>query len=185
MNGEKGSKFGPKPDELREILKLFSPHPVNSDMSKRLKESWLILLGLTGLVNTSPAQIGWTLERCDQHYGKPVSEPNKNIDPGVTQYHFVSGKLDLYVRISTKTHLATAVYYSKVDRGPFSMAEIKQLLRENGPDLNWSTYQEEHPARPDDKSWIGQKGDETDLQATYSHLEEGEGYILNIFVVGS
>jgi hypothetical protein len=141
----------------------------------------LVLMALLGLNVQSEAQIGRTLEQCEQQYGQPVSAPNKNIDPAVIQYHFVSGKLDISVRISASTHLATTVYYSKVSHGAFSTAEIRQLLHENGPDLNWSAYQDAHPARSDDKSWIGQKGGKTTFNATYAHLEEGEGYVLNIY----
>jgi hypothetical protein len=141
----------------------------------------LALMASVVLSGQSEAQIGRTLEQCEQHYGKPVSAPNRNIDPGVIQYHFVSGKLDVSVRISTNTHTATAVYYSKLDHGPFSGAEIKQLLNENGPELNWSVDQDTHPARSDDKSWIGQKGGKAVLNAMYAHLEEGEGYVLNIY----
>jgi hypothetical protein len=146
-----------------------------------MKKIVLALTALVALGVQSEAQIGRTLERCEQQYGKPVSAPNRNIDPGVIQYHFVSGKLDVSVRISTDTHLATTVYYSKLDHGPFSGTEIKQLLNENGPELNWSAYQDAHPARSDDKSWIGQKGGKAVLNAMYAHLEEGEGYVLNIY----
>jgi hypothetical protein len=146
-----------------------------------MKQIVLVLTALVALGGQSEAQIGRTLEQCEQQYGKPVSAPNRNIDPGVIQYHFVSGKLDVSVRISTNTHTATAVYYSKLDHGPFSGAEIKQLLNENGPELNWSVDQDAHPARSDDKSWIGQKGGKAVLNAMYAHLEEGEGYVLNIY----
>ena len=146
-----------------------------------MKQIVLVLTALVALGGQSEAQIGRTLEQCEQRYGKPVSAPNRNIDPGVIQYHFVSGKLDASVRISTNTHTATAVYYSKLDHGPFSGAEIKQLLHENGPELNWSVDQDAHPARSDDKSWVGQKDGKAVLNAMYAHLEEGEGYVLNIY----
>jgi hypothetical protein len=148
-----------------------------------LMKKWcLALLALVVLTGQSHAQIGSTLEKCEQHYGKPVSEPNKNIDPGVIQYHFVSGKLDLYVRISTKTHLATVVYYSKVDRGPFSNAEIMRLLQENGEGLKWLPQHAEQPASADEKDWIGQQNGKTVLTASYRLMEEGEGYVLNVWV---
>jgi hypothetical protein len=145
-----------------------------------MKKSCLGLAVLVLLMGQTYAQIGSTLEKCEQHYGKPVSEPNKNIDPDEVQYHFVSGKLDLYVRISTKTHLATAVYYSKVDRGPFSNADLMRLLQENGEGLNWLPHQTTQPASADEKDWIGQKNGKTVLTASYRLMEEGEGYVLNI-----
>jgi hypothetical protein len=150
--------------------------------SELMKKSCLALAALVVLTGQSDAQIGATLEKCEQHYGKPVSEPNKNIDPGVIQYHFVSGQLDLYIRISTKTHLATAVYYSKIDRGPFSNADLMRLLQENGEGLNWLAHQGEQPASADEKDWIGQKNGKTVLAASYRLMEEGEGYVLNVRV---
>ncbi len=150
-------------------------------MPNPFRKSWLTLVMLAGLVTQSQAQIGWALAQCQQHYGNPVSAPVKNIDPGVTQYHFKSGKLELYVRISADTHRAIAVYYSRLDRGPFSDGEIKQLLQENGSDLNWTVHQEESPASSDQKSWIGQRAGKMILSASYRLMEEGEGYVLNIW----
>lgn len=149
--------------------------------NRLVKNYWLVAIGWLALAVQSDAQIGWSLEQCEQHYGKPVSAPVKNIDPSVTQYHFKSGKLELYVRISADTHQAMAVYYSRLDRGPFSDSEIKQLLQQNGADLNWTTHQEENPASSDEKSWIGQRAGKTILSASYRLLEEGEGYVLNIW----
>ena len=146
-----------------------------------MKNSWFVAIGLLAFAVHSRAQIGWNLDQCQQHYGSPVSAPVKNIDPGVTQYHFKSGKLELYVRISENTHLATAVYFSKRDHGPFSGAEITGLLRANGADLNWTEHQAEQPASSDQKSWIGQRAGKTILSASYRLMEEGEGYELNIW----
>lgn len=150
-------------------------------MPNPFRKSWLTLVMLAGLVTQSQAQIGWTLNQCQQHYGKPVSAPAKNIDPDVVQYHFESGKLELYIRISTSTHLVTAMYYSKPDHGPFSDGDIKRLLQDNGADLNWTEHQEENPASSDEKSWIGQRAGKTILSASYRLMEEGEGYVLNIW----
>jgi hypothetical protein len=147
-----------------------------------MKNWCLALAALVVLTGQSDAQIGSTLENCEQHYGGPVSEPNKNIDPGVIQYHFLSGKLDVYVRISTKTHLVTALYYSKVDRGPFSSTDIMRLLQENGEGLKWLPQQAQQPASADEKDWIGQKNGKTVLTASYRLMEEGEGYVLNVRV---
>jgi hypothetical protein len=146
-----------------------------------MKKASLALAALIILCAHGNAQIGWTLEKCEQHYGKPVPEPTQHIDQGVTQYHFKSGKLDLYARISASSHLVTAMYYSKLDRGPFSTAEITRLLKENGADLNWSEHQAEQPASSDQKSWVGQKNGKTILDASYRLMEEGEGYVLNIW----
>lgn len=150
-------------------------------MPNPFRKSWLTLVMLAGLVTQSQAQIGWTLDQCQQHYGNPVSAPVKNIDPGVTQYHFKSGKLELYVRISADRHLVIAVYYSRLDRGPFSEGEIKRWLQDNGPDVTWTEHQEEPPASSDQKSWIGQRAGKTILSASYRLMEEGEGYVLNIW----
>lgn len=146
-----------------------------------MKKASLALAALIILCAQGNAQIGWTLEECKQHYGKLVSEPTKNIDPGVTQYHFKSGAFDLYVRISASSHLVTAMYYSKLDRSPFSMAEISRLLKENGAGLNWSEQKEEQPVSSDQKSWIGEKNGKTILSASYRLMEEDEGYVLNIW----
>jgi hypothetical protein len=146
-----------------------------------MKNYWLVAVGWLVLAIHGYAQIGWSLEKCEQHYGKPVSAPAKNIDPDVVQYHFESGKLELYIRISTSTHLVTAMYYSKRDHGPFSDGDIKRLLQDNGADLNWTEHQEENPASSDEKSWIGQRAGKTILSASYRLMEEGEGYVLNIW----
>jgi len=153
-------------------------------MQKRFKKSWLILATLAMLSVQSPAQIGWTLGQCEQHYGKQASKPVKDIDPGVTQYHFVFGKLDLYVRISSNTNLVTAMYYSKLDRGPISDAEIIRLLRQNGGDLSWVPVGGEQPPSADQKNWMGVRNAKTVLSASYRLMEEGEGYVLNITVGG-
>jgi hypothetical protein len=147
-----------------------------------MKKASLALAALIILCAQGKAQIGWTLKECEQHYGKPVSEPTINIDPGVTQHHFKSGKLDLYIRISASSHLVTAMYYSKLDRGPFSAPEITRLLSENGADLAWSEQQEEQTASSGQKSWVGRKNGKTILSASYRLMEEGEGYVLNIWV---
>jgi hypothetical protein len=127
----------------------------------------LAFIASLALSAQSNAQIGWTLEKCEQHYGKP-EKLYSGLDS--TSYHFVSGQ-QVFVRISTSTHLVNSISFGKLSRGPFSMAEIKQLLQENGPDLEWSAYQEEHPARLEDKSWVGKKGGKTILHALYAHME--------------
>jgi hypothetical protein len=133
-----------------------------------MKKIALALMASVALSMQSNAQIGWTLEKCEQHYGKPEKLYS---GPDSTSYHFVSGK-HVFVSISPGTHLVNSVSYSKLSRGPFSTAEIKQFLQANGPDLEWSAYQEENPARPDDKSWVGKKGGKTVLHALYAQLEE-------------
>lgn len=143
--------------------------------------SWLVAIGLLALAVHSYAQIGWSLEKCEQHYGKPVSPPEKNIDPGVVQYHFESGKLELYVRISTSTHLVIAMYYSRLDRGPFSNADIMRLLQENGRDLGWVPLGGEQSPTADQKNWMGIRNGNTVMSASYRLMEEGEGYVLNIW----
>ncbi len=150
-------------------------------MPNPFRKSWLTLVILVGLVTQSQAQIGWALAQCQLHYGNPVSAPVKNIDPGVTQYHFKSGKLELYVRISTDTHVVIAMYYSRLDRGPFSNAAIMQLLQENGGDLSWVPLGGEQSPTADQKNWLGRKNDKTVLSASYRLMEEGEGYVLNIW----
>jgi|GEM_PF-6699345 hypothetical protein len=135
-----------------------------------MKKIALALMASIAFGAQSHAQIGWTLEKCEQHYGKPEKLYS---GPDSTSYQFVSGQ-NIFVRISPSTHLVTSVSYGKLSRGPLSLVEIKHWLQENGPDLEWSTYQEEHPARVDDKSWVGRKGGRTVLHATYAHLE-GDG----------
>jgi hypothetical protein len=137
-----------------------------------MKQIALALMASVALSVPSDAQIGWTLEKCEQHYGRPEK---LHSGPDSTSYHFVSSQ-HVFVSISPSTHLVTSVSYSKLSHEPFSMAEIKQLLQVNGPDLEWSAYQEEHPARLDDKSWVGKKGGKTVLHALYAQLE-GDGAV--------
>ena len=149
-------------------------------MLNSCRKSGLTLLTLAGLVTQSQAQLGWTLNQCQQHYGNPVSAPVKNIDPGVTQYHFKSGKLELCVRISAETQAVTAMYYSKLDRGPFSNVEIMQLLRENGKNVSWVPIGREQPPSQDQKNWMGTRDGKTVMSASYQLMEEGEGYVVNV-----
>ena len=149
-------------------------------MQSPLRKSWLPLIVLAGLVTQSQAQMGWTLDQCRQHYGKAVSAPVRNIDPGMDQYHFKSGKLELYVRISAEMHVVTAVYYSRLDRGPFSNADLMQLLRENGGDLSWVPLGGEQAPSADQKNWMGIRNGKTVMTASYRLMEEGEGYVLNV-----
>jgi hypothetical protein len=135
-----------------------------------MKKMALVLMAAFGFTAHGNAQTGWTLEKCEQHYGKPEKLYS---GPDSISYHFVSGQ-HVFTRVSTSTHLVTGVSYSKLNRGPLSMDEIKQLLQKNGPGLEWSAYQEENPARSDDKSWIGKKDGKTILRALYAHLE-GDG----------
>jgi hypothetical protein len=149
-------------------------------MQNLFRKAWLTLTMLAGLVTQSQAQMGWTLDQCQQHYGKPVSAPVKNIDPGVNQYHFKSGKLELYVRISVDMHVVTAVYYSRLDHGPLSSAELMKLLQENGKDLSWVPLGGEQAPSADEKSWMGIRNGKTVMSASYRLMEEGEGYVLNV-----
>ncbi|MBV8216788.1 MAG: hypothetical protein JOZ08_26520 [Verrucomicrobia bacterium] len=149
-------------------------------MRNPFRKSWLTLVVLAGLVTQSQAQIGSTLDLCRQRYGKPVSGPVKNIDPGVDQYHFKSAKLELYVRISADTRVVTAVYYSRLDRGRFSDGEIMQLLQENGKDISWVPVGGEQAQSADQKNWMGIRNGNTVMSASYQLMEEGEGYVLNI-----
>jgi len=77
-------------------------------------------------------------------------------------------------------HVVTAVYYSRLDRGPFSNADLMQLLRENGGDLSWVPLGGEQAPSADQKNWMGIRNGKTVMTASYRLMEEGEGYVLNV-----
>jgi hypothetical protein len=123
-----------------------------------MKPAILILSVAVVLVTTaikSLAALGWTLDECEQHYGKPTNPSERKDGKVVYFFHAKSYSIAAFIlngKVSRVMYSTTAILDS---------LQVKEFLTSNAPDADWGEPVED---RADDSyRWEGKK----DRQAIY------------------
>jgi hypothetical protein len=87
-----------------------------------------IILTVTILATTAKARLGWSLEECIQHYGKPEYT---NSDPftGLLWYHFKTKGFEIQALPNDAGNVVGITYFSH----EMSEQDINNLLAGNAP----------------------------------------------------
>ena len=110
-----------------------------------MKKILPIILTVTILATTAKAGLGWSLEECIQHYGKPEYT---NSDPftGLLWYHFKTKGFEIQALLNNAPKVVRITYFSH------EMLEqnINDLLAGNAPKAEWRKR-----VKDDDAFWEG------------------------------
>jgi hypothetical protein len=97
-----------------------------------MKKILPIILTVAILATTAKAGLGWSLEECTQHYGKPEYT---NSDPftDLPSYHFKTKDFEITVAIGSEGKAVEITYFAMV----IPEEDIKNLLAGNAPAAEW------------------------------------------------
>jgi len=97
-----------------------------------MKRMLPIILTVTILATTAKARLGWSLEECIQHYGKPEYT---NSDPftGLLWYHFKTKGFEIQALPNDAGNVVGITYFSH----EMSEQDINNLLAGNAPKAEW------------------------------------------------
>jgi hypothetical protein len=97
-----------------------------------MKKMLLISLTVTILANAAEAGLGWSLQECIQHYGKPVYT---NSDPftDLLWYHFKTKDFEIQALLNNACKVVGITYFSH----EMSEQDINNLLTNNAPKAEW------------------------------------------------
>jgi hypothetical protein len=113
----------------------------------KIKKILPIILTVTILATTAKAGIGWSLEECMQHYGKPVYT---NSDPftDLLWYHFKPKGFEIQALLNNAGRVVGITYFSH----EMSEQDINNLLASNAPKAEWRKR-----VKDDNAFWDGLK----------------------------
>ena len=98
----------------------------------KMKKMLPIILTVTFLATTAKAGLGWSLEECIQHYGKPEYT---NSDPftDLLWYHFKTKGFEIQALLNNAGNAVGITYFSH----EMSEQDINNLLAGNAPKAEW------------------------------------------------
>jgi hypothetical protein len=97
-----------------------------------MKKILPIILTVTFLATTAKAGLGWSLEECIQHYGKPEytsSDPSTDLP----SYHFKAKGFEISALVNNEGKVVGIRYFSH----EMSEQDINNLLAGNAPKAEW------------------------------------------------
>jgi hypothetical protein len=99
---------------------------------RKIKKILPIILTVTILATTAKAGLGWSLEECIQHYGKPEytsSDPFTDF----LSYHFKTKSFEIIGLLNNTGKVVGITYFSQ----ELSEQDINILLARNAPKTEW------------------------------------------------
>ena len=99
---------------------------------RKIKKILPIILTVTILATTAKARLGWSLEECMQHYGKPEytsSDPFTDLP----SYHFKTKSFEIIGLLNKAGRVVGITYFSH----EMSEQDINNLLAGNAPKAEW------------------------------------------------
>ena len=116
-----------------------------------MKKMLPIILTVTILATTAKAGLGWSLEECIQHYGKPEYT---NSDPftDLLWYHFKTKGFEIQALPNDAGKVVGITYFSH----EMSEQDINSLLACNAPKAEWQKRSSKNSASwGEETDWIG------------------------------
>jgi hypothetical protein len=107
-------------------------HSPAKETQPKMKQILSIILTVTILATTAKAGLGWRLEDCIQHYGKPEYT---NSDPftDLLWYHFKTKGFEISALLNNEGKVVGIRFFSHV----MSEQDINNLLAGNAPKAEW------------------------------------------------
>ena len=102
---------------------------------KAFENSLLTILAVGFLASTGKAELGWTLEDCIQHYGRPEYTTTDTFTD-VPTYRFKARGFEITVLIGSQGKVVEITYFATV----ISEKDIKNLLDGNAPTAEWKKH---------------------------------------------
>jgi hypothetical protein len=97
-----------------------------------MKRTLLTVLAVAFLATTAKAGLGWSLEECIQHYGKP-EYTSSNPFTDLPSYHFKTKAFEIQALLNNAGKVVGTTYFSH----EMSEQDINNLLAGNAPKAEW------------------------------------------------